>query len=75
MRRMPARYAALSLVLTLTALPCHAAPISVEGAQGIVASIDAQTGRYEVRTTELGWAFAGTLGAGAAQVTRPPPMS
>lgn len=69
MRRMAARFAALSLALTLSALPCHAADTSVEGAHGIVARIDAHTGRYELRSQELNWAFAGTLGAGASDVT------
>jgi len=62
------RHSALSLALTLTALPCHAAGATVAGAHGITATIDEQSGRYEVRSTEPDWVFAGTLGGAASDI-------
>src|ERR1700694_6202230 len=61
--------ATLSLALTLSALPCHAARTSVEGAHGITATIDEESGRYEVRGKGPNWVFAGTLGAAASDIT------
>ena len=61
--------ATVSLALTLSALPCHAAGTGVEGAHGIVATIDEVSGRYEVRSKEPNWIFAGTLGAAASDVS------
>jgi hypothetical protein len=61
--------ATLSLALTLSALPCHAAGTSVEGAHGITATIDEESGRYEVRGKEPNWVFAGTLGAAASDIS------
>ena len=60
--------ATLSLAVTLSALPCHAAATSVEGAHGIVATLDEQSGRYEVRSKEPNWVFAGTLGGAASDI-------
>jgi hypothetical protein len=62
--------AALLLAATLPCWPCHADTPSVRGAAGIEASLDAASGRYEVRSAELGLAFAGTLGTSASDVTR-----
>jgi hypothetical protein len=42
-----------------------AAETSVRGARGVVVSIDAAAGRYEVRSTRANWVFAGTLGGPA----------
>src|SRR6266850_2861867 len=61
--------ATLSLALTLSALPCHAAGTSVEGAHGTTATIDEESGRYEVRGKEPNWVFAGTLGAAASDIS------
>jgi hypothetical protein len=57
LRRSP-----LLLALTLSALSCHAVRPAIVGAHGIVATIDAASGRYEVRSQELHWTFAGQLG-------------
>jgi hypothetical protein len=61
--------AALLLAATLPCWPCHADTPSVRGAAGIEASLDAASGRYEVRSAELGLAFAGTLGASASDLS------
>ena len=61
--------ATLSLAFTLSAPPCHAAGTSVEGAHGITATIDEESGRYEVRSKEPNWVFAGTLGAAASDIS------
>jgi hypothetical protein len=61
--------ATLSLALTLSALACQAAGTSLEGAHGITATIDQESGRYEVRSREPNWAFAGTLGAAASDIS------
>src|SRR5437870_9337049 len=41
----------------LVALPGHAASESVAGASGLVAAIDAQSGRYEIRSQQAEWTF------------------
>jgi hypothetical protein len=61
--------AALSAALTLPAFPGYAAGSGVQGAHGIVATIDENSGRYEVRSNELEWVFAGELGGAAADVS------
>jgi hypothetical protein len=61
--------ATLSVALTLSALPCHAAGTSVEGAHGTVVTMDEESGRYEVRGKEPNWVFAGTLGAAASDIS------
>jgi hypothetical protein len=61
------RHRVLSLAF-LSVLPCHAAITNVTGADGITATIDEQSGRYEVRGKEPDWVFAGTLGAAATEV-------
>jgi hypothetical protein len=61
--------ATLSLAWTLSAPPCHAAGTSVEGAHGIVATIDEESGRYEVRSREPSWVFAGKLGGAASDIS------
>jgi len=58
----------LSLAFALSVLPCHAAVTSVTGADGITATIDEQSGRYEVRAKEPNWVFAGTLGTAASDI-------
>ena len=63
------RRAALLVALALSALPCPAAPPAIEGAHGIVASIDQKSGRYEVRSRELNWTFAGRLGDSVSDVS------
>src|SRR2546429_9413088 len=63
------RCAALSVALTLPALPGYAAGTGVQGSNGIVATIDEKSGRYEVRSNELKWVFAGNLGGAAADVS------
>jgi hypothetical protein len=61
--------ATLSLALTLSAPPCHAAGTSAEGAYGIMAAIDDESGRYEVRSRESNWVFAGKLGGAASDIS------
>jgi hypothetical protein len=56
-------YQTLWLTWVLLALPCRAESLAVEGAHGLRATLDAASGRYEVRSRELGWTFAGTLAA------------
>jgi hypothetical protein len=60
--------AALSVTLTLAALPGHAATQSVAGASGLIAAIDPQSGRYEVHSEQANWTFAGRLGGAASGV-------
>ena len=62
------RGAPLLIALTLSALPCHAADQAIEGARGIVATIDQKSGRYEVRSRALNWTFAGQLGESASHL-------
>ncbi|HKC16564.1 MAG TPA: hypothetical protein VKC11_07660, partial [Steroidobacteraceae bacterium] len=54
--------------LTLCALPCYAAHPFIEGAAGIIATVDENSGRYEVRSQDLNWAFAGRLGDSASNI-------
>ncbi|MEA3105703.1 MAG: hypothetical protein QOI88_308, partial [Gammaproteobacteria bacterium] len=61
--------APLLVALTLSALLCHAAPPAIEGAHGIAATIDQKSGRYEVRSHELNWTFAGQLGGSVSDVS------
>jgi len=63
------RCAALCAALTLPALPGYAAGTGAQGPNGIVATIDEKSGRYEVRSNELKWVFAGNLGGAAADVS------
>jgi hypothetical protein len=53
--------------LLLTA-PCHAETLAIEGAHGVRVMLDGASGRYEVRSGEAGWAFAGSLGAAASDL-------
>jgi hypothetical protein len=50
------------------ALPCHAIDQAIEGAHGIVATIEPRSGQYEVRSRELNWTFTGHLSESAANV-------
>ncbi|HSY96126.1 MAG TPA: hypothetical protein VK793_10940, partial [Steroidobacteraceae bacterium] len=59
----------LLTALILYALPCHAADQSIEGAHGIVATVDQASGRYEVRSGELNWSFTGQLGESASNLS------
>jgi hypothetical protein len=63
------RRAPLLFALILSALPCHAADRAIEGARGIVATIDQESGRYEVRSRELNWTFTGQLGGAASNLS------
>src|SRR5713101_8100848 len=63
------RRAPLLIALTLSALACHAADQAIEGAHGIVATIDQKSGRYEVRSRELNWTFTGQLGESASNLS------
>ena len=63
------RHSVVLSLAFLSVLPCHAAVTSVTGAHGITATIDGQSGRYEVRAKEPNWVFAGTLGAAASDVS------
>jgi hypothetical protein len=63
------RSAPLLIALTLSALPCHGADQAIEGAHGIVATIDQKSGHYEVRSRELNWTFAGQLGESASNLS------
>jgi hypothetical protein len=63
------RRAPLLVALILSALACHAADQAIEGARGIVATIDQKSGRYEVRSRELNWTFAGQLGDSASNLS------
>lgn len=53
----------------LLAAPCHGETLAIEGAHGVRATLDAPSGRYEVRSGELGWTFAGTLGAAVSELS------
>src|SRR3981189_1108678 len=64
LRRVP-----LLIALTLSTLPCQAADQTIEGMRGIVAKIDQKSGRYEVRSRELNWTFAGQLGDSASNLS------
>ena len=64
LRRVP-----LLIALTLSTLPCQAADQTIEGTRGIVATIDQKSGRYEVRSRELNWTFAGQLGDSASNLS------
>lgn len=57
--------ASLLFALVLVALPCHGEALRIHGAQGIEATLDAPSGRYEIHSAELNLAFAGTLGTAA----------
>ena len=61
---------AVLVLVTLAAPSARATPVTIEGARGTFADIDAAAGRYRVRSAVLGWTFAGTLPAAAASVTR-----
>jgi hypothetical protein len=63
------RSALLLFALSLAALPCHAADQAIEGAHGLVAAIDQKSGRYEVRSRDLNWTFAGQLGEPASNLS------
>src|SRR5258708_37259644 len=63
------RFALLLIALTLGALPCHAADQVIEGAHGIVATVDQKSGRYEVRSRELNWTLTGQLGDSASNLS------
>jgi hypothetical protein len=63
------RRAPLLIALALAAIPCHAADQTIEGARGIVAAIDQESGRYQVRSRELNWTFSGKLGGSASNVS------
>jgi hypothetical protein len=67
-RRSRAHISLLLVALALWALPCHASQSSVESAAGIIATVDQVTGRYEVRSQELNWTFAGQLGSSTSKV-------
>src|SRR5437879_12395246 len=62
------RCVALSVASMLVALPGHAASESVAGASGLVAAIDAQSGRYEIRSQQAEGTFAGRLAGAASEV-------
>jgi hypothetical protein len=58
----------LLIVMSLSCLPSHASDKVIEGARGIVAAIDPESGRYEVRSRELNWTFTGRLGGPASNL-------
>jgi hypothetical protein len=60
---------ALLVALTLSALACRAADQAIEGARGVVATMDPGSGRYEVRSRELNWTFTGQLGDPASNLS------
>jgi hypothetical protein len=53
----------------LLAWPCRGEILTIHGAGGIVASVDAKSGRYAIRSTEARLAFAGTLGEAPSNVS------
>lgn len=59
--RLPRCCALLPAVLLALVPPSHAESLTIEGSQGIQATIDPASGRYEVRSGPLQWVFAGTL--------------
>jgi hypothetical protein len=59
----------LVFTLVLAGLGPSARAETLEGAQGIVASLDAASGRYEVRSSTLNGVFAGRLGGIPSQVS------
>jgi hypothetical protein len=64
-----ARRAAFLFALSLVVSPCHAVRPVIEGARGVVATIDDESGRYEVRSQELHWSFTGELGRSPSGVS------
>ena len=56
----------LLVTLALAALPCHGGTLAIRGGQGLSVTLDAGSGRYEIRSAELNLAFAGTLAARAS---------
>jgi hypothetical protein len=63
------RSALLLFALSLAVQPCHAADQAIAGAHGIAAAIDEKSGRYEVRSRDLNWSFAGQLGESASNLS------
>ena len=61
--------AAALLTVILPAGPCRAETLVIRGAAGTEASLDAGSGRYEVRSTSLGVGFAGSLETPASGLT------
>lgn len=58
----------LACVAAVVARASGAAEMTVRGADGVVVSVDAAAGRYEVRGTRANWVFAGTLGGAAGRL-------
>jgi len=58
----------LLITVTWCAPRCSAAELVIEGAGGIVATIEPESGRYEVRSGQLNWAFSGRLAESASNV-------
>jgi len=71
---MPVTAAALRgavLVLVTLAAPCaRATPLTIAGARGTFADIDAAAGSYSVRSAAPGWTFTGALPAPVSGLTR-----
>jgi hypothetical protein len=57
------------LVWALLAWPCRGEVVAIQGAGGSVASIDAKSGRYEIRSRQSELALAGTLGEAPSHVS------
>lgn len=58
----------LAFFACVVARASGAAEMTVRGARGVVVSVDADSGRYEVRSTRANWIFAGTLGGAAGHL-------
>jgi hypothetical protein len=58
----------LAVIAGVVARASDAAEMTVRGARGVLVSVDAAAGRYEVRSTQANWIFAGTLGGAAGHL-------
>jgi hypothetical protein len=58
----------VAIAALLSAMPCQSADPAIQGARGIVATIDQGSGRYKVVSRELNWTFTGELGDSASQI-------
>lgn len=69
--RAASRHLYLCLIWALLlAAPCSAQTLAIDGARGLHATLDPASGRYELRSGDAAWVFAGTLGAAAVSQSR-----
>jgi hypothetical protein len=58
----------MAALASLLSAMCPAADPAIQGARGIVATIDELAGRYQVISRELNWTFTGELGDSASHI-------